>query len=334
MPLKQKDIARYFGVSVSLVSRALNGKAEEIGVSPETIRRICDYAESHGYVASAAARTLKGAPSGIIGVVVFDFDDPYFGPVIGSLQHLAHERGLSLILAGFERRMAEPRDLQSLLRNNLDGLVVLGSGEIRPWIHPFIQRRMPVVRLGCGDEVDGVHTVCTDDDAGMCELLNHLQSLGHIRIGFIGGMSAAHRRRLDVYRRERVLRGLVHNDRWIALSEAPVNDAGIDACQRLLQQCGEDRPTAIMASGDLFAVGAIHLLAEKGMNLPGAMSLTGFDDIPIARQIRPSLTTVRQPVREMVETVFDHLLHSTFSSPPRIEFKPQLVVRGSTALVT
>ena len=102
MTVSQKDIARRLGVSVALVSRALSGKAEAIGVSAATVERIRTEAARVGYIPNASARLLRGAPSRTLGVVVLDFEDPFFGPIVGELQRLAHQHGYSLVLGGFE----------------------------------------------------------------------------------------------------------------------------------------------------------------------------------------------------------------------------------------
>ena len=103
----QKDIAEKLGVSVALVSRALSGKAEAIGVAAATVRRIHAEAERRGYIPNASARLLRGGPSRTLGVIVFDFADPFFGPFIEELHRLAHTTGHSLVLIGVEHRRVE-----------------------------------------------------------------------------------------------------------------------------------------------------------------------------------------------------------------------------------
>ena len=125
MAVSQKQIAERMGVSIALVSRVLSGKAAEIGITAETIKRVQQAAEEMGYVPSAAALTLKGKATRTIGVAVYDFNDPFFGTLIQQLQIQAHAHDYSLVLAGFLNRTPDEQDLQPLHKHSIDGLIVL-----------------------------------------------------------------------------------------------------------------------------------------------------------------------------------------------------------------
>lgn len=139
MAVSQKQIAERLGVSIALVSRVLSGKAREVGIADATVERVMKVAEEMGYVPSAAALTLKGKASRTIGVVVYDFRDPFFGAIIEQLQAQAHEQDYSLVLAGFKGRHPESSDLAPLHKHAIDGLVVIGSADRSEWLAGFRQ---------------------------------------------------------------------------------------------------------------------------------------------------------------------------------------------------
>ncbi|HKL20692.1 MAG TPA: LacI family DNA-binding transcriptional regulator, partial [Tichowtungia sp.] len=148
MAVSQKQIAEKLGVSIALVSRVLSGKASEIGIAPQTIERVLSTAQEMGYVPSAAALALKGKATRTLGVVVYDFNDPFFGALIEQLQMRAHEHGYSLMLAGFLNRIPDEKDLQPLHKHALDGLIVIGTDLHADWLRDF--EHLPVARIGHG----------------------------------------------------------------------------------------------------------------------------------------------------------------------------------------
>jgi DNA-binding LacI/PurR family transcriptional regulator len=149
MRVTQKQIARQLGLSPSLVSRALAGTAHLIGADPATVQRIESTARSLGYVPNAAARQLRGAGQPVLGLVVMDLEDPFFGPAVAEVIRQSHAAGYALSLAGFERRKAEAADIQLLLQQDLKALLVLGSGPL-DWVNRFLERKVRVIRLGSG----------------------------------------------------------------------------------------------------------------------------------------------------------------------------------------
>ena len=329
----QKDIARQLGVSVSLVSRVLSGQAADIGIAADTVRRVQRAAEELGYVPSAAARILKGAPSRTVGVVVFDFTDPFFGPLIGALQRHAHRAGGALALAGFERRVVDLQDLAPLLRQALDGLIVVGGEPVRSWIGPFLARGIPVARIGSGPGGEPVRGVATDHASGLRAALRHLRLLGHRRIGSVCAPLGSHRRRFARLRALAAEAGLEYRTAWASVAGSSVHDAGEAAADKLLRRWGKAGPTALLASSDLVALGAINRLQERGLGVPTDLSVVGFDDLPVARLIRPALTTVRQPIDQLAARAFAAIGggDEAVAAGTTVTLPAELIVRASTA---
>ena len=146
----QKEIADQLGVSPSLVSRALSGTANEIGVSAKTIHRIRELAAKLNYRPSAAALTLRGASTRTLGVIVRNFEDPFFGHMIGELQALAWTKQYSLVLTGCPPGNDQAIDLASLVKYQLDGVIIVGSDFEPEGLDAFSLKGIPLVQIGAG----------------------------------------------------------------------------------------------------------------------------------------------------------------------------------------
>ncbi len=332
--ITQKDIAKRLGISASLVSRALTGKAGEIGASEQTVRRIREEALRAGYRPSAAALTLRGLPTKTFGVIVKDFEDPFFGYMIGELQSLAWEKQFSLILTGCGPGHAQDVDLTSLLKYQPDGIIMAGSDFDPQGLDVLPVRGIPVVQIGAGKPQKTMIRVSMDQEWGFDRLVDFLKRLGHRDIGYIGNDTAHN------LRRERILRDVIRRWDLVTRPNAFVtvgtrdSGAGYQAMSALLQQCGELLPTAVIAADDAIAQSALRALFEKQIRVPQDLSLAGVDDIPSARMTIPALTSLRQPIRQMAREAF-RLLSNAAASKARtgceIVVKPELVVRESCA---
>jgi len=335
MNTTQKDIAQKLGVSVSLVSRALSGNGARIGASARTIKRIQDSAKSLGYVPSIAARSLRGGPTRTVGVVVFDFDDPFFNTVISLIQEEAHRRRLSIVLVGFEHRKVESKDTEPLFRYRLDSVIVVGSGPLDFWIDPFLSSGINVIQIGGGLARLGIIQVTVDNAKGMALIASHLLEKGHRRFGFVGPETIVSRERFQMLGKEFAKEGIGSGDLIAEIIDAPVSESGYLACHKIIKKCAGSLPTAIVAASDAAAIGVLRALHEVGLSVPSNMSLTGFDDIVAARLSVPSLTTIKHPMKEIVGKAME--LASARSGVKRsissLFTEPVLLVRESTAQV-
>lgn len=329
----QKDIARALGVSVTLVSRVLSGKASEIGAAPATVRSIRQTAEKLGYVPNATARILKGAPARTLGVVVYDFEDPFLGAITGALQRLAHTHDYTLVLTGFEHRRVDEQALRPLAKHGVNGLVVVGSDTDDSWLAAFRARRVRVARIGSGPAVSNQLTVSVDDADGITKVLRHLARLNHRSVGFIGDLHPAHQRRLQCFIEQAVRLGLTTRPEWQLIRTEPVLHAGYAAAQALLALQPGPLPRAVVAASDTIAMGAIRAFQERNLGVPARIAVTGFDDIPFAGMVTPALTTVRQPVGDMAAKAFEWVVGEPAKTEDRpgatLLFKPELVARES-----
>ena len=318
MAVSQKQIAEKLGVSIALVSRVLSGRAEEIGVAQETIERVSKTAEEMGYVPSAAALTLKGKATRTIGVAVYDFNDPFFGALIEQIQMQAHEHNYSLVLAGFLSRIPDEQDLQALRKHAIDGLVVLGTDEQAGWLDGF--RHLPIARIGHGSQTEQSTRISIDEDDAARKLIAHLAAQGRTRLRCISGSLQAHRLRRDALERAAAAAGVEYS----AVESGESNPFAV-GCTEARAWLSAGDADALVCVTDLIAMGALHVMAETGSHRMESVAVTGFDDIPQAAQFFPPLTTIRQPLSEMVRLAFRAIMRST--PPQSIQVPGELIVR-------
>lgn len=317
MAVNQKQIAERLGVSIAVVSRSLSGTAREIGISEETIKRVKAVALEMGYVPNAAARALKGKASNTIGVVVYDFLDPFFGTMLEQLHRVAHNEGYSLVLVGFQGRHPDESDLAPLHKHVIDGLVVLGSEDESSWLREFTH--IPIARVGHGNGASHGVSISVDERAAAVQILDHLQSIDCNHCLFVGSMLYAHELRYQAYKHVADAKSMRIEK---VLSAKDGFDAGLEVVESLLSEGRE--PVALLCATDMIAMGALHALCDVGMQWP----VTGFDDIPAAARFMPSITTIRQPVEEIVRQAV--LAVAKAQSHAEILLPGTLVVREST----
>ena len=328
MPVTQKDIAVKLGVSPSLVSRALTGTADAIGVHPDTITLIQKTARALGYVPSATARKLRGQGKPVIGVMVADMGDPFFSQAVTEVIRQGHAKGFALAVAGFDRRVIDEGDIQVLLEQDLNGLLIMGGDEM-PWRTRLPRRDLVMVRMGASRTEPGVHRVGVDEAQGFQRLFRHLVGQGHRHIGWVASGQPVHRERLKNAQQIARQAGL----RWIKPHEVAGSEdvlcAGLEAGRILLSRTTRKLPSALICSSDAIALGVISVLNARGLRVPRDISVTGFDDVMLARLASPPLTTLHQPIAEMTRIAFELL-----SKPPSKNITRslplKLMVRAST----
>ena len=330
--ITQKEIAKRLGVSQALVSRVLAGTADRIGVATGTARRIREAAARLDYRPSAAAQSLRGGPSRTLGVLVRDFGDPFFGQMIAELSQVAHLAHYSIVLASYDPASGETADVASLMRYRVERLVLCGSHFPSGLIHQFMRGGARVVQIGVGSVPPGAGQVSADEEFGLGRLVSYLKQLGHRDLGYLGGSMAANRRRQEVVRRCALGEGLsVHPGAWVTVRGSTA-DAGYQAVVSLLEKRRRRLPTALVAADDMMALGALRALHEKGMRVPHDVSLAGFDDVPFAGLSVPALTTVRQPIRDMVRVACGMLDDMPVAGEDAVRLvRPELIIRESCA---
>lgn len=290
------DVAARAGVSVATVSRVLNGK--EL-VREETSRQVLEVAKSLRYVPNVAARTLSIRRSQTIGIVLPEVHGEFFSEVIRGIDLAARAAGYHILVSGSHADANEMVDVLDAMRGRVDGLVVMAPDVALTTVREQLAHKLPMVLLNSDDERHAAITI--DNYGGARAMMKHLVSLGHKRIAFIKGpeQNADARERLRGYRQMmRTLKG----SKTVELDGDFTERAGYDAVKTIVAL--DPRPTAIFAANDSMAVGALAALAEAGIDVPGEISLAGFDDIPIAHYVNPPLTTIGVDIAELGRRAF------------------------------
>ena len=322
------DVAREADVSYSTVSRVINNK----GVSADKRERVLRAMAELGYVANLQARSLAGGKSNIIGLLVHSLTVEYFGEIARGVDEALSEVQYDLMLYTTHRRKGrESAYVTRLTRNLVDGLLLVLPRNAEAYLETLRLRRFPYVLVdhqGIGSDVPSVGAT---NWQGGYDGTRYLINLGHRRIGFVTGdmTLGCARDRLAGY--QQALR-----DAGLPLDPALVREG--DFLQPQGFTCGNELfdlalpPTAIFASNDVSAFGVMEAVRNRGLRIPDDVSIVGFDDIPQAAQVHPSLTTVRQPLAEMgraaVELLFTYI-HEADAAVKRIELPTALIVRQS-----
>ncbi len=320
MPPTIYDVARAAGVSIASVSRVLNGHRNP---REETRQRVLRAVAELGFVPDGAARALSSRLKGVVGVVIrrvrwvetsegkFTEEDEslQFPEVINrGIELAAQRRGFNLLTSSVETDDRDVSGRLTALAGKTDGLI-LHDRILEPAALGRLSRRIPVVTLA-GVATPTTMNVHGDNCSGMRDLARHLLvDHAYRTIAFLAGFAdspdSLARREALTAEAARAGARLLTGPHWQGNYYAA---GGRRAIARLIAD-GKALPSAIACANDQTALGVIYALAEYGVEVPGDVAVTGFDDIPMARHLRPQLTTVRQPIQEIGATAFE-LLHS------------------------
>jgi DNA-binding LacI/PurR family transcriptional regulator len=317
------DVAQEAGVSRALASIVMRDVA---GASPATRARVLAAAKSLGYRPDARARSLAGQSSKLIGVM-FGVTGTFHLDLLDGLYAAAEDAGYGLILSALTRARDEQRAVLSLQDFRFDALVMLEP----PTPTPLMAGEMPLVVIGWHVDHPEVDSVRTSDEHGMVLAVDHLVGLGHRSIVHLDGgetPTGVHRR--DAYVAAMGARGLSAEVRVV-----PAGVSQLDG-QRAARQLLDDRslPTAVLAYNDDVAVGTLGVLGLHGVDIPGRVSVMGWDDNAVAQLAPSELTTVAQQPFEMARLCVERLVAriNRESVPDTdIVLEPELRVRATTA---
>ncbi len=330
----QTEIARLAGVSQSVVSRVLNGRAKQFGIAAATELRITSLAANLGYRPNPAASMLLGGASKLVGVVVRSFDDPFLAAILQELNRGALASGHTLLVVGLdgdEQHSAE--EVRLVQRYRPDALIVVGTTDFSGWANDLFPEGKPLVQIGLPSPDPRVVSCGIDEVAAARDLVHHLYHVkGHRRFGLIGDANAASRTRARILRA--ALRSLAEPVTLSCdfLSPHEGAEAGTHGANFLLDHDAiGPRPTAVIVTGDLIALGLIRTLGEQDVAVPDSVAVASYDDLPVAALLRPALTTIRQPARDLATAAMAIVTGEAPHKP--VVLPAQLIVRESTRSV-
>lgn len=329
------DISAHAGVSTATVSRALNGDQR---ISEATRRKVHNAAQSLGYTVDVLARSLQSGRSGLVGLVLGSTDNPFYGELLQEVVRQSADRGTRILIlhAGFGPM--EPRTLEAILQYRLDGCII-SSAEPASQVAAICEENgVPAVMVNRLPTLRAAAVAC-DNAAGGAALADFLCRGGHRSFGIVMGpvaASTAQEREHGFVSRLvdhgfRVSHRFVHGE-----DEIPVTSyrGGWQAGLDIADLPARERPEAVLAISDIMAIGVIEALRSRGLRVPQDISVVGFDGIREGERASCSLTTVRQPLEQMVAWSLDVLdRHSGSKTRQETLLIPgELIIRSSARL--
>ncbi|MGO9883190.1 MAG: LacI family DNA-binding transcriptional regulator [Solirubrobacteraceae bacterium] len=329
-----RDVARLAEVHPGTVSRALNEQTRGL-VNPDTAERVIRAAEELGYQPNPIARGLKTNRSFTVGVLIPDLTNPLFPPIMRGIEDRLGDAGYTLLTVNTDNDPERERHQMAALRaRQVDGLIAATARLDVELLAQVAADGIPVVLVNRSLEDGSLPAVTVNDRQGIGLAVEHVVSLGHERIGHVAGpqnVSTGHQRRLGFVEAMRAAK-LEAPDARISVSNAFTESEGTRTCEELIEH--EPRLTAIVAANDRLAIGCYDVLEAHGLRCPEDVSIVGFNDMPFVERLRPPLTTVRVPQREIGTVAADLLLERLADGDQdsrEILLEPALIVRGSTA---
>lgn len=302
MAVTIKLVAKEAGVSVASVSRALNGHES---VTAETRKHIESVAARLRYIPHSAARSLITRRTDTIGALLPDLYGEFFSELIRGIDLAARARGLHLLVSSSHGNASEAAVALRAMQGRVDGMLILSPHVDAEFLHDNLPDALPIVLLNSSVKNPHYPVLNVDNYGGAYAMVQHLLGIGHKKIAFITGPES----NFDAQQREQGYRAAIAKlAPKMALdivagdfSEESGHAAGRQFLSRKL------RPDAVFAANDMMAVGCLYAFADYGVSVPEDIALAGFDDIPIARYVAPSLSTVRVRIVDLGRSALERL---------------------------
>jgi DNA-binding LacI/PurR family transcriptional regulator len=333
-----RDVARQAGVSTATVSYVLNDSRP---VSAETRRRVLMVVEELGYRPSVIARGLQAGESRIIGYSWQPAPPNQFNPILEKFIHAVAEatarHGYHVLTFPYPKPYDEVDVYREMIKSGrVDGFVLPNTRFDDQRIRYLMDAGFPFVAFGRSNPEWDFPWVDVDGTEGVEQAMDHLLELGHRRIACVAWYETdvVGQHRMAGYLAAMAKARLSVDPEWVVRMENDYYQA-YRATQTLLQLPPDRRPTAVVALSDLMAIGVMNAAADAGLAIGKDLAVVGFDDAPVTGYLRPSLTSLRQPIREVGETAVKmlvELVRGEKPSPYQVLLNPCLIVRDSTAL--
>lgn len=324
-----REIATRAQVSTATVSRVLNGNSR---VTPELRDRVTRIIEESNYVPNAIARSMNHGKTSILGLILPDITNPFFPGIARGVEDAANTLGYKVILCNTDNHSQTQESYLRILREQrVDGIILVSSSDLSK---EQASRTVPDVPIVCCDRAPEAYDtpfVVTDHQMGINLGVNHLVELGHRRIGLISGPTLSS----SAMRTQYFIQSLENHGLELPQDAMAVGDYGYDSGYLGMKEIlHKSRVTAVFCANDLMAFGAIAAAFEEGFEVPGDISILGYDNIPFSNWCHPPLTSVSQPTYLLGLTAVEMLVEKLtkgVSGTTSCLLEPTLVVRKSTS---
>jgi LacI family transcriptional regulator len=333
-----KDIAKRANVSMATVSLVLNNKA---GVSPETRRKILSIIEEMGYKSNLLSRQTP-VKRGTIRLIVFHShgrvvsDTPFFASLTGAIDAESKKDGFRLVISHISAKHIEEELRLIREEQGLEGLILLATEMDEQQLQHFIGLDAPLVILDSYFEMKPLNQVVINNDEGVCKAIHHLYDKGHRKIGYCGSSVMINNflERSHAFFQSMRQLNIQAEERYIFRVQPTIEGAYHDMLACL--DAADDLPTALFADNDLIAMGVLKALKERGLSVPGDISIVGFDDMPYCEVSDPPLTTIRvynQSMGKLAVQRLKTLIEEGVEEFVKIEVGTTLIERDSVAVI-
>ncbi len=322
-----KDVAKMANVSISTVSRVINGTAN---VRQELRKKVMKAINELNYRSNPLARGLKGFPTRTLGLIIPNIENPFFPAMVRGVQDVANRNGYAIFLCNTdEDPQLEEIQYFLLLEKKIDGLLLVVSSMNVSFLDK--EPHAPVVLLDRYVENSDLSYVVVDHKMGMNLVLKHLENIGRKKVVFLGSkdVTSGAKERLESF--VEYFKGVANLKTGIFFGEYS-EKSGAYMTQKLLSKRIDF--DAIVCGNDLIAFGAIKVLKNHGVNIPDDVSVVGYDDIFFSAYHSPKLTTVHQPTYELGEIaahlIIDEIEKKEHEPKKHIRLEPRLIVRETS----
>lgn len=327
-------LAARLGFSPTTVSRVLSGQAERFRISTATRDKILKEAKRSGLLINELARSLRLKTTRTIGLLIPDISNPFFAAFARQVEQQARAAGYAVLLADAQESVpVEAECVQVLCSRRIDGLIIAPVGGECAHLEILQTRGLPMTQVDRVFDSLKVTAVVTDNFEAAQNAVRHLVKRGHRDIACLQGKptSSVNLERVRGYKVALAAAGIKFRAEWLGGEDYSAQRGQIEA-MRLLSL--SPRPTAILAMGNLLALGALKAAQEQQLRIPADLALVSFDDAPWATLLSPALTTVAQPVEKLGERAFQELLATIADGTPsrakKIVLPAQLIERSSS----
>ena len=331
--MNMRDIAARAGVSSATVSRVINGSPL---VKEKTAKRVREVLDEVNFIPNPVATTLKYGRSKTYGLVIPDIRNSFYSEFLAEFEDLLAETDYELMLTNVSTSSKLVKSVRRMLARQVDGAIFMASEFDTEHIEPLFLHKVPLVTVDRRTVQAGCCDVAIDFETGFLEAIQHLKSLGHRRIGYIGGTVGLRTSQVRQHAFELALKksDLTCHQNLVRTADYRI-PGGERAVISLMQE--RTRPTAIVTANDMTAFGAVRGLHTLGLSVPKDLSIVGLDDVLLSEVLQPPLTTIRIPRRRMAETclkALNFIKQDVDQRGHKYSVPAELVVRESTARIT
>jgi DNA-binding LacI/PurR family transcriptional regulator len=327
-----RDVAKHAHVSIATVSRTINRVPT---VDKQLADRVWKAIAELNYFPNTQARALVSGRTRLLGLLISEITNPFFPELMQGFEEIAVANGYEILIGSTNYDLARMTTcIRRMLERNVEGVAVMTFGVEQPLLEELSSRDIPMVFVDSGPPGPFARSLIVDYRKGIREGVQHLAALGHRKLSFISGplrqgssqlRKAAFLESLDEI-------GIRPTADWLIEGDHTL-EGGMRAMEQILSL--RERPTAVMCSNDMTAIGGLRVLARAGLHVPDDMSVIGFDDVHLAEFVYPPLTTVRMSRTDLARGAFESLRSIAENlAPPQQRhwtIPTQLIVRQSTS---